>query len=394
MSVNNMTFEQAASILNAIHGQVTGEDSIAPVDTSEFISVATKTIAAGYDPVLQAITQMVTRTIFSIRPYERQFRGIMMDSQKWGAIVRKMAISDKDWEDSQEFALEEGQSIDMFKVNKPNVLQLNFYGAVVYQRHYTIFKDQLDSAFTGPDEFGRFMTMVTQNCMDIIEQTHENIARATIANFVLGKVAAAGSAGSDGVVHLVTEYNAETGESLTSSTIYDPDNIGNFVKWVYARIADLTDLMRERSGKFQIQVEGNELNRHSPLDRQKVYLFSKFLEEINARVKADTYHDNFLELSDVEAVTFFQNINDRQKVSGKPTYLATDGTLTTPAENVVVDNLLGVIFDEEALGMTVVNQWSATTPLNAAGGYWNMFYHFTERYYNDFTEKGIVLMLD
>lgn len=394
MSVNNMTFEQAASILNAIHGQVTGEDSIAPVDTSEFISVATKTIAAGYDPVLQAITQMVTRTIFSIRPYERQFRGIMMDSQKWGAIVRKMAISDKDWEDSQEFALEEGQSIDMFKVNKPNVLQLNFYGAVVYQRHYTIFKDQLDSAFTGPDEFGRFMTMVTQNCMDIIEQTHENIARATIANFVLGKVAAAGSDGSDGVVHLVTEYNAETGESLTSSTIYDPDNIGNFVKWVYARIADLTDLMRERSGKFQIQVEGNELNRHTPLDRQKVYLFSKFLEEINARVKADTYHDNFLELSDVEAVTFFQNINDRQKVSGKPTYLAADGTLTTPAENVVVDNLLGVIFDEEALGMTVVNQWSATTPLNAAGGYWNMFYHFTERYYNDFTEKGIVLMLD
>ena len=394
MSVNNMTFEQAASILNAIHGQVTGEDSIAPVDTSEFISVATKTIAAGYDPVLQAITQMVTRTIFSIRPYERQFRGIMMDSQKWGAIVRKMAISDKDWEDSQEFALEEGQSIDMFKVNKPNVLQLNFYGAVVYQRHYTIFKDQLDSAFTGPDEFGRFMTMVTQNCMDIIEQTHENIARATIANFVLGKVAAAGLDGSDGVVHLVTEYNAETGETLTSSTIYDPDNIGNFVKWVYARIADLTDLMRERSGKFQIQVEGNELNRHTPLDRQKVYLFSKFLEEINARVKADTYHDNFLELSDVEAVTFFQNINDRQKVSGKPTYLATDGTLTTPAENVVVENLLGVIFDEEALGMTVVNQWSATTPLNAAGGYWNMFYHFTERYYNDFTEKGIVLMLD
>ena len=394
MSVNNMTFEQAASILNAIHGQVTGENSIAPVNTSEFISVATKTIAAGYDPVLQAITQMVTRTIFSIRPYERQFRGIMMDSQKWGAIVRKMAISDKDWEDSQEFALEEGQSVDMFKVNKPNVLQLNFYGAVVYQRHYTIFKDQLDSAFTGPEEFGRFMTMVTQNCMDIIEQTHENIARATIANFVLGKVAAAGNAGSDGVVHLVTEYNAETGESLTSSTIYDPDNIGNFVKWVYARIADLTDLMRERSGKFQIQVAGNELNRHTPLDRQKVYLFSKFLEEINARVKADTYHDNFLELSDVEAVTFFQNINDRQKVSGKPTYLATDGTLTTPENNVVVDNLLGVIFDEEALGMTVVNQWSATTPLNAAGGYWNMFYHFTERYYNDFTEKGIVLLLD
>ena len=394
MSVNSMTFEQAASILNAIHGQVTGEDSLAPVNTSEFVSVATKTIAAGYDPVLKAITQMVTRTIFSIRPYERQFRGIMMDSQKWGAVVRKMAISDKDWEDSQEFDLEEGQSIDMFKVNKPNVLQLNFYGAVVYQRHYTIFKDQLDSAFTGPEQFGRFMTMVTQNCMDIIEQTHENIARATVGNFILGKVAAAGLAGSDGVVHLVTEYNAETGESLTSSTIYDPDNIGNFVKWVYARVADLTDLMRERSLKFQIQVTGHEINRHTPLNRQKVYMFSKFLEEINARVKADTYHNNFLEMADVEAVTFFQNIETRQTVKGTPTYLNTDGTLITSDSAVTVNNILGVIFDEDALGMTVVNQWSAVTPLNAAGGYWNQYYHFTERYYNDFSEKGIVLLLD
>jgi len=394
MSTNTMNFNQAAQILNNIHSQVTGESALTPTNTNEFISVATKTIAAGYDPVLKAITQMVTRTIFSIRPYEAQFKGIMMDSQKWGAIVRKMAISDKDWEDSQEFDIEDGQSVDMYKVNAPEVLQLNFYGAIVYQRHYTIYKDQLDSAFTGPDEFGRFMAMVTQNCMDIIEQCHENIARMTIANFMAGKYAAAGNAGSDGVVHLVTEYNAETGEQLTSSTIYAPENIGNFVKWVYARIADLTKLMEERSGKFQIQVDGHHINRHSPLERQKVYLFSKFLEEINARVKADTYHDNYMELSDVDSISYFQNIEDRQKLSVKPTYLNNGGTLTTAENAVVINNILGVIFDEEALGQTIINQWSATTPLNAAGGYWNIYYHFTERYYNDFTEKGIVLLLD
>lgn len=395
MSVNTMTFEQAAAILNNIHEQVTGERATIQVEnTSDFVSVATKTIAAGYDPVLRAITQMVTKTIFSIRPYNAQFKGIMMDSEKWGAIVRKLAISDKDWDDSQEFALEDGQSVDMFSVSKPDVLQLNFYGCVVYQRHYTIFKDQLDSAFTGPQEFGRFMAMVVQNCNDIIEQCHENIARATVVNFMAGKYAAAGSDGSDGVVHLLSEYNDETGESLTSTTVYAPENIGNFVKWAYARISDLTKLMRERSGKFQIQVDGHRINRHTPLDRQKVYIYSKFLEEINARVKADTYHDTFLELSDVEAISFFQNIEDRQSINVKPSYLSNDGTIVTPENAVEMSNVLGVVFDEEALGQTIINQWSATTPLNAAGGYWNMYFHFTERYYNDFTEKGIVLMLD
>ena len=192
MSVNTMTFEQAAAILNNIKAQVTGETGLAPVDANEFVSVATKTIAVGYEPVLKAITQMVTRTIFSIRPYEAQFRGILMDSQKWGAIVRKLAVSDQEWDDNEEFSLEDGQSVDMFKVKKPNVLQLNYYGAITYQRHYTIFKDQLDSAFSGPDEFSRFMTMVVTNCMDIIEQSREATARATVANFIAGKIAADG----------------------------------------------------------------------------------------------------------------------------------------------------------------------------------------------------------
>lgn len=394
MSVNTMTFEQAAAILNNIKAQVTGETGLAPVDANEFVSVATKTIAVGYEPVLKAITQMVTRTIFSIRPYEAQFRGILMDSQKWGAIVRKLAVSDQDWDDNEEFSLEDGASVDMFKVRKPNVLQLNYYGAITYQRHYTIFKDQLDSAFSGPDEFSRFMTMVVTNCMDIIEQSREATARATVANFIAGKIAAAGVGGSDGVVHLVTEYNAETGESLTSTTIYAPENIGNFVKWVYARLGDLTQLMTERSQKFQIQVTGHVLNRHTPLPRQKVYLFSKFLEEINARVKADTFHDTYMELSDVEAISFFQSIEDRQKINTTPAYLLADGTIGEAEEPVTVSNILGVIFDEEALGYTIMNEWSATTPLNAAGGYWNVFYHYLIRYYNDFTEKGIVLLLD
>lgn len=394
MSVNTMNFEQAATILNNIFRQVTGQTGLAPQNLDEFVSVATKTIAAGYDPVLRAITQMVTKTIFSIRPYSAQFTGIMMDSEKWGAIVRKLAVSDQDWDDNAEFSLENGQSVDMFVVRKANVLQLNFYGAVTYERHYTIFKDQLDSAFEGPAQFGRFMAMVTQNCLDIIEQTRESLARATIANFIAGKVAAAGVDGSDGVVHLVTEYNAETGETLTSSTIYAPENVGNFVKWAYARISDLTKLMEERSQKFQIQVEGNTLNRHTPLEMQKVYLFSKLLEQINARVKADTYHDTFLELSDVDTVSYFQSIEDRQKVQVKPSYLLPDGTIGTTDEAITVQNIAGVIFDEEALGMTVVNEWSATTPLNARGGYWNIFYHFTQRYFNDFSEKGIVLLLD
>ena len=389
MSVNNMSFEQAATLLNAIQNQVTGTTNVTATNVDEFISVAQKTIAAGYDPVLNAITQVVGRTIFSIRPYSSKLRSLIMDEQKWGAITRKLSISDQAWEDSQEFNLTDGQSVDMYEVKKPNLLQMNYYGAMVFQRHYTIFKDQLDNAFRGPDEFGRFMTMVTQNCLDIIEQSHESIARLTIGNFIAGKITA-----NNGVIHLITEYNAETGESVTATTVFYKDNIGPFTKWLFARIDDLTNMMTQRTGLYQIQVTGNEINRHSPLTKQKVYMYSKMLAEINARVKADTYHDTYLELSDVVSIPYWQGTDSRMEINMLPTYLQADGTLTQPQTAVQEQNVLGVIFDEEAMGQVIINQWQASTPFNAAGGYWNMYYHYTERWFNDFTEKGLVLVLD
>lgn len=388
MGVNTMSFENAAGILNNIRQQVTGETGIAPTTTADFVSVATTLLQAGYDPVLNAITQMVSRTIFSIRPYNRKFGGIKVDSEQWGAIVRKLSIADKDFDNDVHFALVDGQSVDHYKVNKPNILQTNFYGQNIFEKNYTIFKDQLDNAFSGPSEFGRFMSMVVQNVSDMIEQAHESIARMTIGNFVGGKNAA-----SNGIIHLLTEYNAETGESLTATTVYAPANFGNFMKWMYARVATLSALMTERSQEFQINVTGKEINRHTPYDMQKLYLYAPLLNGMDARVLGDTFHENFLEYADVEAVNYWQAIDNPMQIKVTPSYMNASGQIITAAEQTIT-NLVGVLFDRDALGYTTVNNWSATTPLNAKGGYWNTFHHFTERWYNDFTEKGIVLLLD
>ena len=388
MSVNTMSFEDASAILNNIRQQVTGESSLAPVNTADFVAVGTTLLQSGYDPVLNAITQMVTKTIFSIRPYSRKFGGIKVDSEMWGSIVRKLAVADKAWEPNEEFDLVDGQSIDHYKVSKPDVLELKFYGAEDFSKHYTIFKDQLNNAFSGPAEFGRFMSMVVQNVSDMIEQNFESIARMVIANYVGGKKVA-----DNGVIHLLTEYNAETGESLTSTTVFAPANFGDFMKWVYARIDTLTSLMTERSNKFQIQVTGKEITRHTPYEYQKVYLYAKLMNDMKARVLSSTFNYGFIEYADVEEVNYWQSIDSPMEIDVTPNYLDTDGSIKTGAEQNIT-NLVGVIFDREALGYTVMNEWSATTPLNASGGYWNTFYHFLMKWWVDYSEKGIILLLD
>ena len=391
MAVNDLTFNQLSTVLNSIVQQATGQKVQQVTNTAEFVSVAQTALKTGYAPVLQAVSQVLSRTIFSIRPYTRKFGGLMVSNQQFGNIVRKLNIADKDWENDSRFELTDGSGVDMYKVNKPAILQTNFYGANVFEKSLTIFKDQLDCAFSSPDEFGRFVSMTMTNASDMIEQAHENLARATLANFIGGKIS--GDAAS--VIHLLTEYNTITGlgTPLTAETVYQPANFKPFMQWVYSRVASLSSLMTERTQKFHINVTGKEISRHTPVNKQKVYLYAPARYQTETMVLADVYHDNFLRMADNETVNFWQSIDKPDEINVQPVYLQTDGTLKT-GEALNKANIFGVMFDEEAAGYTVVNQWSAPTPFNVKGGYSNIFWHFTDRYWNDFTENGVVLLLD
>lgn len=387
---NDLTYTQISAILNGIQEQATGVKSIAPVNTSEFVSVANTLLKIGYDPLMNAISQVLTRTIFSIRPYSAKFGGLDVSKQKFGAITRKLQIMDSDWEDDQRYDLEEGKSVDMFKVRKPKVLQTNFYGQNVFQRHYTVFKDQLDLAFTGPQQLAEFWTMVVQNVMDIIEQSRENVRRATLGNFIAGKYLG----DTVNVVHLVSEYNAAAGTAFTPQEILQPENFKPFILWTFARIKQISNMMTERSVLFHTNIVGKEkMMRHTPKSRQKAFIYNPFMTMIESMVLSDTYHDTFLNMQYNETVNYWQSITTPDQLQISPVYLGTDGNLVEAAAT-TINGIFGVIFDDEALGTVTVNEWSAPTPFNAAGGYTNIYFHYTQRYWNDFLENGVVLMLD
>lgn len=64
MAANDLSFNQLSTVLNGIVSQATGKASIAPTNTSEFITVAQTALKTGYDPVMQSISQMMSRSIF------------------------------------------------------------------------------------------------------------------------------------------------------------------------------------------------------------------------------------------------------------------------------------------------------------------------------------------
>lgn len=389
---NDFTYTQLATVLTDLVSQATGVKILAPVNTNQFITVAQTALKTGYDPLLHAISVVALNTIFSYRPYTAKFRSMQVDKQKFGGITRKLKIADRDWEEDQRFDLEDGKSVDMFIVRKPKVQQFNFYGQNVYQRHYTIFKDQLDIAFTGPDQFGQFLSMIVQNCSDIIEQTKESLSRSIVANYAAGIFLSR----PESCIHLLTEYERATGLSLTKQEVLQPTNFKAFIQWTYAFIAALSDMLTERTTMYQTNLANfPNMNQHTPKNKQKLYLFSPFMYQIETGAMSNTFHNGLLNIMAHERVNFWQNAKrgSEDKINVSPVYMDETGSLVEGAAT-QIDNLFGILFDYEGMGYTTINEWNAPTPFNPAGGYSNVYFHFTGRYWNDFTEKAILLMLD
>lgn len=390
MSVNALTFEQSAAFLMDMYKEATGKEStINVVDTGTFTSVATTLLQMGYDPIINAITQVLDKSIYSIRPYSMKFRSINVDEAKWGAVVRKINYIDSDLDSTdQRLALTDGQSIDQYKVKKPKVLQTNFYGATQYQDHITVFRDQLDSAMRNAAEFGRFMAGVMQNMSDKLAQISEGEARGVLANFITGKFAS----DPDNCINVLQAYYDATGVELTPATMYDETNYQPFIRWFYSFVNDLTDFMSERSYKYHVNLTGKEIPRHTPAQFLRAYMSGTVVNKTASEVLATVFNPDKLKMIEFEKVTYWQNINDPYKVSATPSYFdGTTGEVVTAEEAVTVSNIIGVLFDEEALGTTRRSTWTAPSPFNAAGGYYNIFYHFTQSTWNDFTENGIIL---
>lgn len=402
MSVNTMTFEQSSAVLNSLVQQATGRSSVINTE-ADFISVAQTALTLGKDVIFNTLSNVLAKTIFAIRPYSASMKGLEKSLPQWGAYMRKFNIVASDWNDDDAYkypvTFDESQTgnpagnglaVDPWIINKRDFVQTNFLGQSVFSDHYTVFEDQLETAFRNSEEFGQFLSMITTDMSNKVELAKENMSRGLVANFIGGLITEANTAR---VIHLLTEYNALTGLSLTATTVFQPENYPAFMKWVYGRIASIASLFKEMSTKYQTQLTGKPVPRHTPYNRQKMYMLGQDRYQIDSRVLADTFHDNYLKYADVETINFWQGIDTPDKVMVTPTYTSTAGVATV-GNAVVQTGVFALLFDEDAMGWSMIHERVIPTPVNARGEYRNMWYHMRLRCFSDNTEKGVVFLLN
>lgn len=397
MAANDLSFNQVATILTSIANQATGVDHLTPTDTASFITLAQTTLKAGYDPILNALSCVLSDTIFSIRPYRAKFSIVTRDKTTYGLHSRKINYIDKPISNDDAYdpsVLVDGSSVDHYTINKPQVIQTNFYGENTFKDYITIFDDQLDVAFTGVEQFREFISGVIQAIDDKITQIFEATNRMTVVNMIGGTLAQNGA----NVIHLITEYMADTGNTtITQSNYKSEAEFPYFAKWVVSRIEQISNMMTERSSQFHTNFTGATIMRHTPKEFQRGLFLSEMLTFMRTNMLADAFNEGDLQLVPHEFVNFWQSIENPSHISVRPSWVDSTGAVTeldVGDPDIEENYLFGVLFDVEALGHTIFNERMDVTPHNASGLYQNYYWHYLSRWWNDYSENFVCFVLD
>ena len=401
---NDLRVEQCSALLLQVIKNMSGVVTPPAIENPEqVVSVATTMLKAGMDPLMGAISQVWADTIFSVRPAEKGYlRSLEMDLSRYGNATRKLSpismppIDNGEFGNSIAYNFDEstspdGGNVDPWRIHKQYVQQTNFYGTATYAQAWTVFRDQLNTAFHSFEELSNFNAMELQRRYNDWELFREAVAETMQVNFI-GALLKENMGGR--IIHALSEYNAKTGEQFTAQDIYKPANFKSFVQWLRARIESQIKLMARQSAMWQTIVDKKPVIRHTPRNKVRIAMLSQFANEMDYMALANTKHDEYLSIGAYEEIPYWQDIADPDRIAVKPVYTAFDGAVMKAESAVEKSGVIALIHDVDALGYCITDTWQATTPININGGYWNTCNHAFIKTVQDQTEKAVLVVLD
>ena len=396
-STNVLGIQDAYALVNGLYAQAVG-GSLVATDATSFVAVGEAILQQGLESTLNAMSYMMAKTIFAARPYRSRLASLERSPERFGLITRKITYLMDNAEPTESYntqidgtRLADGQSIDMYKIKAPKAVQLSFPGAQSVQNHITRFLDQLRVALSSPEEFIAFWDGAMLEFFNNMESEKEARSRIVLLNRIAGQVAMGLN-----VVDLVYEFNAAHGTSYSRADLLSTYAV-DFWKFVTARIQTDSNNMLDRSALYHANLDGvNPIPRHTPKDRQRMIMFAPAFTDAKANVWTTLFNPEYLNIGDFETVNFWQSKDPGSEpaINFTPNVLnTTTGEANVPGAPVEIPYCLGMLYDEEALGVMPKYDFAGASPLNVAGRYYNLYYFWLFKMYSDYTENAIVYVL-
>ena len=399
---NSFTPTDVHVIVNSMARQMFGTDVLTVIDSSTFAAVGEKMIRAGATNTLDALGQVLGDTTYAVRRYNGRFKLIFERRNEWGGIERKISFYAKPLTDTKMFntqlaatQLDDGQSIDHYKISKKYPLEISFIGAKTESFDDTTFLYQLRAAFRSEKEFGDFVAAKLVDIANDLETKTEANSRLQILN-AIGATYNVGNARQK--VNLTAEFNAANGTSYSTSDL-KTTYLKEFAAFMVARMKGDMELMRERNELFHIYPARNDdsgnalvLPMHTPTEARRLLLFMPLIRKVETEVFPSLFNDSYVKLENFEPVEYWQSpiSGAESSVNIIPNQLNVITGASEDGSAVALDDVVGLLFDRDAITATLKLESVLTTPVNARGKYFNTCYDWVYMFKLDQTENIVL----
>ena len=408
----SLTPTDISAFLNLMTKEITGQNgTIQQLDASSFVSAGEKIMSYGAENVYNAYSIVMGRTFAAVRPYKAPLNIInSINTDMYTNRQRKISFYSRDAQESGDFNTDKNTNFatgytngqnsgastpSMWEQNLPVPLEMNFAGQDTWEDGTTLPEYQLKSAFRDMNEFRAVTEGVMTERGNDIESQKEGYNRMTLLNHIAGAVDLTASRPAS-VINLTDAYNTEYGTSYTTAQLLMMED---FFKYFVYRFKMASDYLKLRSSLYHwspakiIDGVSYTLLRHTARDRQRAILYDPMFIRAKTMVYPELFNPQFLDINNFEPVTYWQNLNDPSAIDFTPAIPDVSGNTQIKGSRVQIGQVVGILYDVDAMMTDYQLEEAAATPLEARKHYRNLWWTFSKNAINDFTEKSIVFIM-
>lgn len=386
-----MVAEQIYQIINSITQQALGSTSIAVTDTT-FVSTGKMILSSetNIDAFYKTLIDRIGRTVLAVREYRADIADIVREPFAYGAILQKISYQMPEAQENQTWdALLDTPAPNPFEKMEMKFMQVFFDKWATWEVGATIPDVQLETAFTDAMAMAAFIDgifMSMYNSMELAMENTANLARASLMASTLNTTTVSAQ-----VIHLVTEYNAETNSTLTPQ---EAKTNSNALKFAGMRMKLISDQMT----KFSVTFNSANWQRHTPKDKQVFELLSTFESLFDTYLQADTFHNDITKLSYYKSVPYWQgsgkswSFDDVSSINVSIPTKNSEG-VETGTKTINESGIIAVIRDIDSCGITI-DKRRTKSQYNPKGEYTNYWNKADIGFFADGSENCVVFMWD
>lgn len=379
-----MKVTQIKDLVNNSLKESVGTSALLNEDLSNVVDIGKEVFSQDDNTIDNFVHKLVDRiglTVFNNRVYQGSAPSILASSWEYGSVLEKVDAEPMDAEENDSWNLQNGKSYDPNIFYQPKVTAKFFNSKVTFDIPLSFTQNQVKSAFNSATELNGFMSMLMNTVTNSMTVNLDNLIMRTINNMTAQTI---NSKKGLTVVNLLTSYNAQSGQTLTSAKALSNKD--------FIRYANLViNTYKDRIAKISTLFNQGGKKRFTPADAQHLVLLSDFASASKVYLESDTIHNDNVQLTGYETVPYWQGSGTDygfNSISSIDVAIK-DGSAT---KEVKASGILGVLFDTNSTMVSCSNQ-RVTTNYNPKAEFYTNFTKYDASYLNDLNENYIVFMI-